>query len=110
MMVRDQSHGSVRLLEAAARIAAARDTNLTLVCGADLAGVKEIESWAMGHLVQHSVPLRVEMAPVEPMALRKRMLELDCGVLAIEASAVEAEPDRIKELVEHLACDLLVVR
>jgi hypothetical protein len=110
MMVRDQGHGSVRLLEGAARIAEARDTNLTLVCVADLAGAKEIESWAIGHLVQHSVPLRVERAPVEPMALRKRMHELDCGVLAIEAGLVEAGPDRIEELVEHLACDILVVR
>lgn len=109
MMVRDQSQGSVRLLKAAARIAEARETNLTLVYGADLAGAKEIEGWAMGHLVQHSVPLQVERAPVEPVALRKRMLELDCGVLAIEAGLVEAGPDRIRELAKHLACDLLVV-
>jgi hypothetical protein len=109
MMVRDQSQGSVRLLKAAARIAEARETNLTLVCGADLAGAKEIEGWAMGHLVQHSVPLQVERAPVEPVALRKRMLELDCGVLAIEAGLVEAGPDRIRELAKHLACELLVV-
>jgi K+-sensing histidine kinase KdpD len=47
MMVRDQSQGSVRLLKAAARIAEARETNLILVCGADLAGAKEIEGWAM---------------------------------------------------------------
>ena len=110
MMVRDQSHRSVRLLEAAVRIAEARDTNLTLVCGADLADAKEIENWAMGHLVQHSVPLQVERAAVEPMALRKRMIELDCGVLAIEAGLEEAGPNQIKELVEHLGCDLLVVR
>jgi hypothetical protein len=110
IMVRDQSHGSVRLLKAAARMAEARDTNLTLVCDADLAGAEEIESWAMEHLVQHPVSLQVERAPAEPMALRERMLELDCGVLAIEAGLVEAGPDRIKELVEHLACDLLVVR
>jgi hypothetical protein len=38
------------------------------------------------------------------------MLELDCGLLAIEASFVEEGPDRIRALVERLACDLLVVR
>jgi hypothetical protein len=43
------------------------------------------------------------------VALRKRMLELDCGVLAIEAGLVEAGPDRIRELAKHLACELLVV-
>ena len=110
IMLRDQNHGSVRLLEAAARIAEARNANLTLVCTADCAGADQVESWALEHLAQYSVPLRVELAPAEPSALPERVLELDCRVLAIGAGSVEAGPDRIRDLVERLACDLLVVR
>ena len=37
------------------------------------------------------------------------MLELDYGLVAVEAGFVEDGPDRMRELVERLACDLLVV-
>jgi hypothetical protein len=106
----DQGHGSVRLLEAAARIAEASNANLILVYPADLASTHEVERWAMEHLVQYSLSLRAEPAPANPTTLNERVLALDCRVLAITAGSVEAGPYSVRDLVERLACDLLVVR
>jgi hypothetical protein len=110
VVLRNRSHVSVQLLEAAARIAEARSAGLTVICAEDVAGAEGFETWVAEHLAEHSVPLQIELVPAEGAALHHRMLELDCGLLAIEASFVEGRLDRIRELVEHLACDLLVVR
>jgi hypothetical protein len=110
IMLRDRSQGSVRLLDAAGRIAEARNTTMTLICTAELAGAEGFETWIADHLVPHSGSPQIELAPPDATALLQRMLELDCGLLAVEASFMEDRPDRMRELVERLACDLLVVR
>jgi hypothetical protein len=63
-----------------------------------------------GALEGHSVSLQTEPAPVEPAALRQRIIELDCRVLVLEPSSDEARPEELREFVEPLACDVLVVR
>jgi hypothetical protein len=110
IMLRDRSQGSVRLLDAAGRIAEARNTTVTLICNAELTRAEGFETWIADHLVPHSRSPQIELAPADATALLQRMLDLDCGLLAIGASFMEDRPDRIKELVERLACDLLVVR
>lgn len=110
VMLRDQSHGSGRLLNAAARIAEARNVKLTLICTTDPGGREGLEPWATGNLAQYSVPLQIEPAPTEGAALQERMLELDCRLLAIEASFAEQKPGWITAFVERAGCDLLVVR
>jgi nucleotide-binding universal stress UspA family protein len=110
IMLRDRSQGSVRLLDVAGRIAEVRNTTMTLICTAELARAEGFETWIADHLVPHSRSPQIELAPADATALLQRMLELDCGLLAVEASSIEDWPDRIRELVERLACDLLVVR
>jgi hypothetical protein len=110
IILRDRSLGSVRLVDAAGRIAAARNTPVSVICTAELARAEGFETWIADHLVPHSGSPQIELAPADVTALLQRMLELDCGLLAIEASFVEEGPDRIRALVERLACDLLVVR
>jgi len=110
IMLRDRSQGSVRLLDAAGRIAEARNTKMTLICTAELSRAEGFETWIADHLVPHPGSPQIELAPADATVLLQRMLELDCGLLAVEASFVEEQPDRIRELVERLACDLLVVR
>lgn len=52
------------------------------------------------------------MAPRRP----RRIGELDCRLLAIEAGMAEAGmaeaggADRLRQFVEHFACDVLIVR
>jgi hypothetical protein len=109
-MLRDRSPGSVRLLNAAGRIADARNTTMTLICTAELARAEGFEGWIADHLAPHSRSPQIELAPPDATALYRHMLGLDCGLLAIEASFLPNRPNRIRELVERLACDLLVVR
>jgi hypothetical protein len=42
--------------------------------------------------------------------LYRRIAELDCWIVAVEASADQAQPERLRELVATVACDVLVVR
>jgi nucleotide-binding universal stress UspA family protein len=109
ILLGDQSDGSARLLEAAARIAKARNANPTVLSAVDAEGAEDIEAWAADHLARHSVPLQIERVPTEAAALHRRMLELDCRLLAVEARFVENRPDRIRKFVDRVGCDLLVV-
>ena len=54
--------------------------------------------------------LQTEFAAAEPAALRQRIIELDCRLLVLEASEEDAQPEELRELVEHLACDILIIR
>ena len=36
--------------------------------------------------------------------------QLDCRLLVLEAGDREAQPERLRELVEQVACDVLVIR
>jgi hypothetical protein len=63
-----------------------------------------------GLLERHSVGLQTEPAATELAPLRQRIIELDCRLLVLEASSDKAPPEELREFVEPLACDLLVVR
>jgi hypothetical protein len=54
--------------------------------------------------------LQSEPVATEPAALRQRINELDCRLLVLEAGEKDAQPDQLRELVEQLACDVLIIR
>jgi hypothetical protein len=105
MLLRDRDPAAVRLLEAAAQIAEAADAPLTVICPPAVASADRFEQWIADRLAGHSVRLQVEIAPAEPAALRQRLGELDCRLLAIAADG-----DQLRDLVERYACDILIVR
>jgi hypothetical protein len=108
-LLRERSRASARLLEAAAEIAAAGNRALTVICPSAVAGRAGLEKWIGERLAGSAVRLQVGVAPAEPAALRARIDELGCRLLAIDASE-EGHGDRLREFVECFACDLLVVR
>ena len=77
MLLRDRGPASARLLEAAAQIAQATDTLLTVICPPAIAGAERFEKWIADRLAGHPVRLQVEVGPAEPVALRQRIGELD---------------------------------
>ena len=109
LLLRDRSRASARLLEAAAEIAAAGERTLTVICPPAVAGRAGFEQWIAERLAGSAVRLQVEVAPAEPAALRARIDELGCRLLAIDASE-EIGGDRLREYGERFACDLLIVR
>ena len=104
MLLDDRSAASSRLLAAAAQIAQSTDSVLTVIYPSEVAGT-EFETWIADRLADRSVRLQVEVAPAEPAALRQRINELDCRLLAIEAGGAA-----LRDLVERYSCDILIVR
>jgi hypothetical protein len=107
-LLRERNATAARLLQTAARLAELGGTRLTIIASPTLAAGKGLRNWISGQL-EPALPLpEIEPAPSETSALARRILELDCRVLAIDASTTER--DRLAELTERLACDILVVR
>ena len=101
---------SARVLEIAAQIAGISNATLTVAGPPDLAGTDDFAAWVSRLLEGHSVSLQTEPAAAEPAALRQRIIELDCRLLVLEATLDEARPEELREFVESLACNVLVVR
>jgi nucleotide-binding universal stress UspA family protein len=110
MLLRDRSPAAARLLDAAAQIAEATDRNLTVICPPTVARAPRLDKWISDRLANHPARLQIEIGPAEPAELLRRLGELDCRLLAVEASIVEGGSERLRELVERFACDVLVVR
>ncbi len=109
-LLRDRNPGSARLLRAAAQMAEAGGGGLTAMCPPALAAAVGLEKWIAQQIAAFSVPWQIAVAPTEPAALPRRIVELDCRLLAIEAGAVESAGGRLREFAERLACDVLIVR
>jgi hypothetical protein len=80
-----------------------------VICPPAIAGAKGFEKWIAEQLAAYSVRAQIEVAPAEPAALQRRISELDCRLLAIDASRSEGHLDRLRQFVERLACDILFV-
>ena len=104
-MLRDRGAASGRLLRAAAQIAEAADRVLTVI-----AATPGTDQWIAERLAGHPVRPQVETGPVEPAALHRRLAELDCRLLAVEAGLAEERGERLREFVERFAFDILIVR
>jgi hypothetical protein len=109
MLLRDRGPASVRLIEASAQAAEAREGILTVICPPAIAGAEDFAKWIAERLTAYRVKVRIEEAPVEFAALGPRIGELGCRLLAIDASLSEGGVDRLREFVERFACDILFV-
>ena len=107
-LLRRRSPQSARTLGIAAQIAAFGGSSLTVAGTPDLAGSDDFAAWVSGLLEGHSLNLQTEPVAPEPAALRQRIIDLDCRLLVLEAA--EHDPDDLRELAEHLACDVLIIR
>lgn len=110
ILLRDRSIASRRLIAAAAQVAAATDRTLTVICPPAVADRDGFEQWLGEQLAGTAVRLQVEVAPAEAAQLRARIAELGCRTLAVEAGGAEGGGERLREFVEHFACDILIVR
>lgn len=109
-LVSDLDPASERLLAAAARLAEANGSGLTVICPPELANGGRFESWLDRVLAAHPVGVEVALAPAEPAALLRQIVELDCRVVVVGSGAAEAQPARLREMVAQIACDVLVVQ
>jgi nucleotide-binding universal stress UspA family protein len=109
-LLRDHGAAAKRLLSAAAQIAVAADLILTVICPPAVAGTGGFDRWLADHLAGHAVRFQIEAGSAEPAALHQRIRELDCRLLAFEAGLGEDGAERLRELAERFACDILVVR
>ena len=100
---------AARLFDMAAQIAAATDSMLAVLCAPALAGAAGVEHWIAERAATHRVRVRIEAAPAEPAALRERLGQLDCRVIALEAGLLERGDSGLGDLVERFSCDMLVV-
>jgi hypothetical protein len=107
-LLRHRGPETARTLDIAAQIAGFGNGALTVVGPPDIAGSKDFSAWVSGLLQDHSLRLQTELVASEPGILRQRIGELDCRLLVVEASADDARP-HIRELVEDLSCDVLVI-
>jgi hypothetical protein len=110
VLLREKNAAASRLVESAAQIAHATGRTLTVISPPAVAGAKGFQKWLADRLDRLPVRLTVEIAPDEPAALRRRIAELDCRLLAVEAGFAEGGGDRLRQLVEQFACDILIAR
>ena len=109
-LLRHRGPESVRTLDIAAQIAGFCSGTLTVAGPRELTGSNDFAPWVSGLLEGHSLSLRTEPAAPDLAALRQRIIELDCRVLVVEAPEQDARPDELRELVEQLDCDVLIIR
>jgi nucleotide-binding universal stress UspA family protein len=110
LWLRDSGAAAARLVDIAAEMAEAEGSSLVVACPPGLAGSKDFEMWLTDRLQGHAVPLDVEVAAAEPAAFKRRIGELECHLLAIDASLLQADGRQLRDLVQGLRCDVLIVR
>lgn len=101
---------SERLLAAAARLAEAHDGRLAVLAADGLAATPGFTAWLDKCLAGFNISVELGVMPVEPGTLVRRIVELECRLVALDAGADQARPERLRELVAEIACDVLVVR
>jgi hypothetical protein len=109
-IVRDREPHSERLLQAAARLAEVQDGLLTVLCPRALTEAPGFQAWLRRCLSGQTAKIDLDVASAELAALIQRIVELNCGVVALAAGAGEAQPDRLRDMVAKIGCDVLVVR
>ena len=108
-LLRDRGAASARLFDMAAQIAAATDSMLTVLYAPALAGAVGMEHWIAERAATNRVRVRIEAAPAELAALRERLGQLDCRMIALEPGLFEGGNGGLGGLIERFSCDMLVV-
>jgi hypothetical protein len=109
VLLRGRSEAAERLLEAAIRLAEASESRLAVICEPAIAQAPGFKSWLDAHLADHAVEVDIDLLP-DRSALHRRAAELRCRLVAVEAGGDEARPERLRELIATIACDVLLVR
>jgi hypothetical protein len=109
-LLRGRGPQAAQTLGIAAQIAGVHSRTLTVAGAFDLAAPDDFAAWVSGLLEGHSLNLQTEPEALEPAALPQRILELDCRLLVLEAGEQDGRTEELRELVEHLTCDVLIVR
>lgn len=107
VLLRGRGTTATRLLQTAARVAQLEGGLLTVICRAALAAAKDLGEWVEAQTAFIGVRPQIETAPADWDALRTRIAELDCGLLALDVTATERE--QLSALTKRLGCDVLVV-
>ena len=108
-LLRGRGPQSVQTLGIAAQIAAFHSRTLTVAGAFGLAAPDDFAAWVWGLLEGQSLNLQTEAQALEPAVLRQRILERDCRLLVLEADEQDGRTEELRELVEHLTCDVLIV-
>jgi nucleotide-binding universal stress UspA family protein len=109
-LLQDRGPASERLLETAGRLAEAHGGRLVVICPPELAKSSGFKAWLDNCLAGQAVTVELDLTPAEPAALNRRIVELDCRVVALASGTAEAHPDRLRDMVMKITCDVLVVR
>jgi hypothetical protein len=109
-LLRHRGAPSARALDLAAQLADLAGGSLTVAGTAELVAAEGFAAWLAGALGDNRPAPRTEPLGVEAAELRRRMVELDCRLLVVEADPEEASGERLREFFGQLACDVLIVR
>jgi hypothetical protein len=109
-LLRRQDPKSARVLEVASEIAGFRGGTLAVSASPGLAGSDDFSAWVSQLLGDRSLRLQTEPAATQPTALRQRIIELDCRLLVLEAGEPDFRPHELRELIEQLTCDVLIIQ
>jgi hypothetical protein len=107
-LLRGREASSGRLITTAARLAEANDARLTVICETATAQAPGFKTWLDETLAGHAVEMDVELMPERALLIR-RIANLRCRLVAVEAGTEEARTDRLREMVATTGCDVLVV-
>jgi hypothetical protein len=91
-------------------LAEAHGGQLAVICVPELATTPGFKAWLDSCLTDQAVKVELVLAPAEPAALIRRIVQLDCRVIAVASGGAQATPDRLREMVMRIACDVMVVR
>jgi nucleotide-binding universal stress UspA family protein len=109
ILLRDRGATSLRIFEAAAQVAVAKDCALTIICSPATASAEGFEKWVADQARQYPIRVEVEVAALEPTDLGERLSKLGCQLLAFEAG-IAGGSDRLRKMVDGFACDILIGR
>ena len=107
-LLRERDSAGARLLTTAARLAEASDARLVVICTPELVETPGFKTWLDECLAGHAIAADIELLP-DPAGLHRRLAELDCRLVAMEAEAEEARPENLRALVAAAGCDVLIV-
>jgi len=110
VLLHSRDAGAERLLVAAAQLVEAGGGRLIVICPAELAAAEEFGTWLGERLATYGVPVEINIAPADPADFVRRIVDLDCRLIAIGADDARAQRDNLRRLVASLGCDVLVVR
>ena len=75
-----------------------------------IAGAEEFEAWIADQTPRRMVQVQIEIAPADPGALQERVVQLNCRLLAVDASIAEDGGMRLREFVQRFTCDVMIAR